>query len=402
MAENHTFTGRTNFLFWAMPHYYSAGQIPPTRHTQFRRPDGELYSEELVSTEGFSSIYSNVYHVHPPTMVDKVGEAYSVKPKIAVENNLKHRAFMGYNVDPTDDFLESRTILYFNSDCAIGVAAPRKSMTDYFYKNSSSDELLFIHEGKGVLKSGFGEIEFDYGDYLIIPRGVIYQMHFEDENNRIFFVESSSPLVTPRRYRNEFGQLLEHAPFCERDFRKPSNLQTHDEMGAFDLRIKKGHDIFPYTMQSHPFDFVGWDGFFYPYAFSIHDFQPITGRVHQPPPVHQTFAARGFVICSFCPRLFDYHPLAIPAPYNHSNVDSDEILYYVDGEFMSRKHVEKGMMSLHPMGIPHGPHPGTVEKSIGAKETLELAVMVDTFAPLYLTEAAMGIEDGSYHKSWVE
>ena len=385
-----------------MPHYHALGEIPHKRHTQFRKPDGSLYSEELVSTEGFSSIYSNVYHIHPPTLVDAVGEPVDVRPKVAVQHNLKHRAFMGFRAAPADDFLESRKTLYLNNDCAIGVAAPRKSMTDYFYKNASADEMLFIHVGEGILHSGFGELAFGPGDYLILPRGTIYQMEFKTEENRIFYVESNSPIVTPRRYRNEFGQLMEHSPFCERDIRKPVNLSAKDETGAFKVQIKKEHHLFEYTYRTHPFDFVGWDGFFYPYAFSIHDFEPITGRVHQPPPVHQTFASKGFVVCSFCPRLFDYHPQAIPAPYNHSNVDSDEILYYVEGEFMSRKHVELGMMSLHPMGIPHGPHPGTVEKSIGAKETLELAVMVDTFKPLWLTEEALAIEDDSYHKSWVE
>ena len=385
-----------------MPHYHQLGQIPHKRHTQFRKPDGTLYSEELVSTEGFSSIYSNVYHIYPPTLIESVGEGIDVKPKIATKVNLKHRAYMGFDVAPEDDFLESRKILFVNSDCAIGVAAPRQSMEEYFYKNAQSDEMLFIHEGEGTLLSGFGKLDFGPGDYLIIPRGTIYQMKFNSEANRIFFVESASPMVTPKRYRNEFGQLMEHSPFCERDFRKPTDINPIDEKGAFEIRIKKQDHLFPFIYQTHPFDFVGWDGYFYPYAFSIHDFEPITGRVHQPPPVHQTFASGGFVVCSFCPRLFDYHPQAIPAPYNHSNVDSDEILYYVEGEFMSRKHVEKGMMSLHPMGIPHGPHPGTAEKSIGAKETLELAVMVDTFKPLSLTEYAAGIEDLSYLRSWVE
>jgi homogentisate 1,2-dioxygenase len=273
-------------------------------------------------------------------------------------------------------------------------------MTDYFYKNASADEVIFIHEGTGTMRTAFGELKFGYGDYLVVPRGVIYQMEFDTEDNRIFYVESFSPIETPKRYRNEFGQLAEHSPFCERDFRKPSNLITHDETGEFLVQIKKQDKVFPFTYANHPFDYVGWDGFFFPYAFSIHDFEPITGRVHQPPPVHQTFGCRGFVICSFVPRLFDYHPNSIPAPYAHSNVDSDEILYYVDGEFMSRKHVERGMMSLHPMGIPHGPHPGTVEKSIGAKETLELAVMVDTFKPLKLTQAALDMEDPHYWESW--
>lgn len=384
-----------------MPHYYTLGQVPHKRHTQFRKPDGSLYHEELVSTEGFSSLYSLVYHAHPPTLVKAVSDPVSVAPEIAVAENIRHRAFMGYRAKPTDDFLASRQILFTNSDCHIGVAAPRKSMQGYYYKNASSDEMLFIHEGTGKLKTGFGEIPFGYGDYLVIPRGTIYQIEFDGEDNRLFFVESHSPLVTPNRYRNDHGQLLEHSPFCERDLRKPSNLVCHDELGDFEVRIKKNNHLHTMVYASHPFDFIGWDGYFYPYAFSIHDFEPITGRVHQPPPVHQTFASRGFVVCSFCPRLYDYHPQSIPAPYNHSNVDSDEILYYVDGEFMSRKHVERGMMSLHPMGIPHGPHPGTVEKSIGQRETLELAVMVDTFKPLLLTKAAMDMEDPSYTSSWV-
>lgn len=384
-----------------MPHYYTLGQIPPKRHTQFRRPGGELYYEELVSTEGFASIYSLAYHLHPPTKIIRIGEPLDVTPKIAVKNNIQHRSFLGFKAKPTDDFLESRKILYTNNDCHIGVAAPKKSMKDYFYKNAQSDEMLFIHVGTGSMKTPFGELKFGPGDYLVVPRGVIYQMEFDTEDNRIFFVESFSPLETPQRYRNKFGQMEEHSPFCERDIRKPANLTTIDETGEFEIRIKKQDAIFPFTYANHPFDYIGWDGYFFPYAFSIHNFEPITGRVHLPPPIHQTFGSKGFVVCSFCPRMYDYHPDAIPAPYAHSNIDSDEILYYVEGEFMSRKHVEIGMMSLHPMGIPHGPHPGTAEKSIGKKETLELAVMVDTFAPLSLTEEAMAMEDPDYFKSWL-
>jgi homogentisate 1,2-dioxygenase len=385
-----------------MPHYYTLGQIPPKRHTQFRRPSGELYYEELVSTEGFSNIYSLVYHLSPPTLVERIAPPIDIAPKVKVHKNIQHRSFLGFRAVPTDDFLESRLILFTNKDCHIGVAAPKQSMTTYFYKNAQADEMLFIHEGTGILKTAFGELPFMPGDYLVIPRGVIYQMHFDTEANRIFFVESFSPLETPNKYRNKFGQLEEHSPFCERDIRKPSKLVTIDEKGEFEIRIKKQDALFAFIYRNHPFDYIGWDGYFFPYAFSIHNFEPITGRVHQPPPVHQTFQARGFVVCSFCPRLYDYHPLSIPAPYAHSNIDSDEILYYVEGEFMSRKHVERGMMSLHPMGIPHGPHPGTAEKSIGKKETLELAVMVDTFGPLFLTEEAMRIEDPAYYRSWVE
>jgi len=385
-----------------MPVYHKLGQIPAKRHTVFRKPDGNLYAEELVSTEGFSSVYSLVYHCHPPTIVKHLGDPYSVEPKIARAKHLKHTSLIGFNIKPEDDFLKSRKPVLVNNDLHIVLAAPKKSMTDYFYKNSQADEMIFIHEGTGKLKTGFGEIKFGYGDYLIIPRGTIYQMEFDTEENRLFIVESFSPLRSPKRYLNQYGQLMEHAPYCERDLRLPENLQTHDEYGDFKVLIKKQGLIYPYTYGTHPFDYVGWDGYHYPYAFSIHDFEPITGRLHQPPPVHQTFEGHNFVVCSFVPRKYDYHPDAIPAPYNHSNVDSDEVLYYVDGDFMSRKSVVKGQITLHPGGIPHGPHPGTVEKSIGKEKTDELAVMIDPFLPLMITEDALAIEDENYHKSWQE
>jgi homogentisate 1,2-dioxygenase len=382
-------------------HYHSLGQVPPKRHTQFRKPNGELYHEELFSTEGFSDLHSLLYHVNAPTQIVQVGEPYSVAPKVVADKQLKHRSLKGFEVAPEEDYLKSRKPVLVNNDCKIILAAPRKSMTDYFFKNADADECIFIHKGTGRLKTMYGVVEFEYGDYVVVPRGTVYQLEFDREDNRLFIVESYSPIITPKRYRNDYGQLMEHAPFCERDIRKPELLETHDEQGEFLFYIKKQDQVYPYTYLNHPFDLVGWDGYVYPYAFSIHNFEPITGRVHQPPPVHQTFAARNFVICSFVPRLYDYHPLAIPAPYNHSNIDSDEVLYYVDGDFMSRKHVEKGMITLHPGGIPHGPHPGTVEKSIGKQGTHELAVMVDTFKPLQLTEHAVGIEDRDYYKSWL-
>ncbi len=385
-----------------MPFYHKMGNIPQKRHTQFRKPDGTLYAEELISTEGFSSLYSLVYHCHPPTLVKEIGESYSIEPKAAISRNLQNRSFLTYHTEPTDDYLESRKILLFNKDVYLISAAPRKSMTAYYFKNSDSDEVIFIHEGSGKLKTIYGNINFEYGDYLVIPRGTIYQLEFVNEKNRLFITESFSPIRPPKRYLNPFGQFLEHSPFCERDIKLPENLETHDESGDFIVLIKKQDLIFPYTYATHPFDAVGWDGYQYPYGFSIHQYEPITGRVHMPPPIHQTFEGNNFVICSFVPRLYDYHPDAIPAPYNHSNVDSDEVLYYVEGEFMSRKHVERGMISLHPKGIPHGPHPGTVEKSIGAKETNELAIMVDPFYPLQITQAAMDCEDPEYYKSWVE
>lgn len=384
-----------------MPHYIRRGELPSKRHVQFRKSDGSLYSEELVSTEGFSSIYSIIYHAHAPTLVGELGEPWSCEPKITKQKHLQHRCYLGFSVEPADDYIESRKTVMINEDCALILAAPRKSMSDYFFKNSTADEVIFIHEGSGTLHTIYGKLDFRYGDYVHIPRGTIYQMEFDGPQNRLFITESFSPVHFPKRYLNNQGQLLEHAPFYERDLRLPENMETRDEKGEFRVLIKKHGMMYPYTYTTHPFDAIGWDGCLYPYIFSIHEFEPITGRVHQPPPVHQTFEAHNFVICSFVPRLYDYHPDAIPAPYNHANVDSDEVLYYVDGDFMSRKHVEKGMITLHPIGIPHGPHPGTVEKSIGQKETLELAVMVDTFRPLYITEQADRIEQKDYWKSWL-
>ncbi len=386
--------------YTAMPIYHTLGQIPAKRHTVFRKPDGALYAEELVSTEGFSSMYSLVYHTHPPTIVKELGTPYSVEPKIAREKHLRHTSLLGFNIKPQKDYLESRKIVLVNSDLQISLAAPMESMTTYFYKNSQADEVLFIHKGSGTLKTGFGKIYFKYGDYIVVPRGTIYQLEFNDTDNRLFIIESFSPIHFPKRYQNKYGQLMEHSPFCERDIVRPSDLETFDEAGDFKILIKKQGLIYPYTYGTHPFDFIGWDGYHYPWAFSIHNFEPITGRVHQPPPVHQTFEAHNFVICSFVPRKYDYHPDAIPAPYNHSNIDSDEVLYYVDGDFMSRKSVVQGQITLHPGGIPHGPHPGTVENSIGKEKTEELAVMIDPFKPLMLTEDAIAIEDESYHKSW--
>lgn len=385
-----------------MPFYHKLGKIPPKRHTQFEKPEGGFYYEQLFGTEGFHGFASLLYHVHRPTQVKDIADPIDLTPVAALDKHVKAQMLRGFDVKPTADFLDSRTIVLFNNDVNIALAAPQKSMTSYFYKNADADEVLFVHKGKGVLKTLVGNIPFSYGDYLVIPRGIIYQMEFETEDNRLLIVESFSPVLTPRNYRNNFGQLLEHSPFCERDFRAPSELETHDEKGDFIVKTKKQNVLHEITYATHPFDVVGWDGYNFPYAMSIHDFEPITGRIHLPPPIHQNFEGHNFVICSFVPRLYDYHPKAIPAPYNHSNIDSDEMLYYVDGDFMSRNHVEKGYISLHPAGVVHGPHPGAMERSIGKKETGELAVMVDTFKPLKLTQAALDISDPDYFKSWVE
>jgi homogentisate 1,2-dioxygenase len=384
-----------------MPFYQKLGRIPHKRHTVFKKTDGSLYYEQLFGTIGFDGMYSNLYHEHRPTQVKEIMGSYSVKPKIAAENNIKSYRFRGFDLKPHPDYLESRKVILTNSDVDITLASPEQSTQDYFYKNADSDELLFIHKGSGKLRTHLGNLDFKYGDYLLIPRGTIYKIDFDDADNRLLIVESRKPIYTPKRYRNWFGQLLEHSPFCERDLRRPYELETNDEKGDFLMKIKKKGEIFDMIYATHPFDVVGYDGYNYPYAFSIHDFEPITGRIHQPPPVHQTFESQGFVVCSFCPRKYDYHPNSIPAPYNHSNIDSDEVLYYVAGDFMSRNDVGQGQISLHPAGIPHGPHPGAVERSIGMTETEELAVMVDTFKPLMLTEEAMKIADESYYKSWL-
>ena len=384
-----------------MPRYHSLGKIPPKRHTQFRKPDGSLYSEQLFGTIGFDGMYTNSYHVHRPTMVKAINNQYSVAPTIAKQNNIQSYRFRGFQIAPKNDYLESRKAVLTNSDCTIILAAPKNSVTDYFYKNTDSDELLFVHKGSGKLRTHLGNLDFKYGDYLLIPRGIIYQIDFDTQDNRLFIVESRSPIYTPKRYRNWFGQHLEHSPFCERDIRVPYELETNDEKGDFLIKVKKNDEIIEMVYASHPFDVVGYDGYNYPYAFSIHDFEPITERIHQPPPVHQTFETDAFVVCSFCPRLYDYHPLSIPAPYNHSNIDSDEVLYYVDGDFMSRNDIDAGHISLHPAGIPHGPHPGAAERSIGKKGSDELAVMVDTFKPLMVTQEAMEIADEDYFKSWL-
>ena len=385
-----------------MPFYHQLGKIPHKRHTTFKKSDGSYYYEQLFGTIGFDGMSSLMYHVHRPTQVKEVLKSYDVSPKIAVAKNMLSLGINGFAAQPKADYLESRVPVLVNNDCHIVLAAPSSSLTDYFYKNTDCDELLFVHEGSGKLRTMLGNIEFSDGDYLLVPRGMIYQIEFETETNRLFIVESHRPLYTPKRYRNWFGQLLEHSPFCERDLRRPTELETHDKKGDFIIKVKKEGMIHEYVYASHPFDVVGWDGYNFPYAFNIKDFEPITGRVHQPPPVHQTFETDAFVVCSFVPRLYDYHPEAVPAPYNHSNIDSDEVLYYVDGDFMSRNNIERGMITLHPAGIPHGPHPGAMERSIGVKDTQEYAVMIDTFKPLQVTQAAMKMLVKYYHKSWLE
>jgi homogentisate 1,2-dioxygenase len=382
-------------------YYHRLGEIPAKRHTQFRQPDGSLYKEEVVSSEGFSGIYSTLYHTFPPTRIKEIKDAAPIVVNRVQPYSLRQIHLNTSKVQYTgNDFLSARKVLLTNNDCSISICSPLQRKMDYFYKNAEGDEVIFVHDGHGVLISPFGKLPVRQGDYIVIPRTVIYKLEFEEGPLRLLIIESASPVETVKRYRNQLGQLLEHSPYCERDIRPPSELITDKRRAEHLIKIKKQGFLHQYVYDYSPLDLVGWDGFLWPYAFSIHDFEPITGRIHQPPPVHQTFQGRNFVICSFVPRLFDYHPLAIPAPYNHSNIDSDEVLYYAEGNFMSRKGIERGSFTLHPGGLPHGPHPGTVEKSIGAKETHELAVMIDTFHPLFLTSEGLEFNDPNYPMSW--
>ena len=381
--------------------YISQGNIPHKRHTQFRQQDGSLYFEQLFGQEGFSGRSSLLYHINRPTQILAVAEtSVDVTPKAAIDKNILPRKLQGLKVEKGTDIYLERNILMFNQDVKIGMMLGEHFSSEIFFKNADADELWYVQKGSGVLLTMFGNIQAISGDYILIPKGTIYQWSWSSDY-ALLYVESSGGLDFPKRYRNAYGQLLEHAPFCERDLRLPEWQAPAEGIGHFNILIKKQDHIHTFLYAAHPFDVVGWDGCVYPFALSIHDFEPITGRVHQPPPVHQTFAADGFVVCSFVPRLYDYHPDAIPAPYHHSNIDSDELLFYSDGDFMSRTGVEPGQMTLHPLGIPHGPHPGTIEKSIGAKETQELAVMVDTFRPLALTALALDVEDPQYPYSWL-
>ncbi len=383
-----------------MTYYYQLGTIPHKRHTQFRQPDGSLYHEELIGTLGFSGVQALLYHLRPPTQVQ--GILLDRKTTLVYEDSgpLRHRHLRTSTVPEGGDAIAARIPLMANADLCISVARPTDAMA-YWYRCDRTDEVIFVHDGSGTLESQYGLLPYQPGDYLVIPTGVLWRLLPEPGcPQRLLIVEANSHIAPPRRYLNQYGQFLEHAPYCERDIRPPEQLTPHDEAGEFEVRIKGRGHISRYLYDYHPLDVVGWDGHLWPFAFNIRDFEPVTGRVHQPPPVHQTFEAPGFVICSFVPRLFDYHPQAIPAPYNHANVDSDEIIYYLDGNFMSRKGIERGSITLHPSGIPHGPHPGCYEGSVGQERTEELAVMVDTFKPLQLTTKAILFEDETYAYSW--
>ena len=385
-----------------MVFYRQLGKMPQKRHVVFRKEDGSLFKEQVMGTKGFSGIQSILYHHNAPTEFYKTDLIGECGLEYEEQGALRPRHFYTDNVnkEPSDAVM-GREYVLGNEDLLIGVVNPTEHM-DYFYRNGDGDELLFVHHGTGKIETTFGTLSYKPGDYIVIPIGTIYRVTPDPGESKFLVVETFSWISTPERYRNQFGQLLEHSPFCERDIRTPEHLATYTETGEFEVRTKTRGYLHSHYFAHHPLDVVGWDGYLYPWIFNVSDFEPITGRIHQPPPVHQTFEGENFVICSFVPRLYDYHPEAVPAPYFHSNVDSDEVLYYVEGNFMSRKGVKEESITLHPGGIPHGPHPGKIEDSIGKKETIELAVMIDTFRPLKVVKKAQQMEDANYQYSWVQ
>ena len=384
-----------------MPFYHKLGEIPHKRHTQFKKPDGSLYREELMGLDGFSGIQSILYHHFLPPRVLKTEDLGPAKPEYVEYGSIRHRAFATENAPAGGDPVQARRVLLGNKDVTLGISRPTESM-DYYYRNAQAYECWYTHEGEGVVHSQFGTLPFGPGDYIVIPFGTTWKMELSNGDGRFFVVETPGQIEPPKRYRNEYGQMLEHAPYSERDIRSPEDLETHMDKGEFEVRVKVRDNMSLHILDHHPFDVIGWDGYLYPWIFSIHDFEPIVGRVHQPPPSHQTFAGPNFVLCSFVPRLFDFHPEAIPTPNNHSNVNSDEVIYYAEGEFMSRKGIDRCDISMHPFGLPHGPQHGATEASIGKKGTNELAVMVDTFNPLHVTTEALELEKEEYQASWLE
>jgi len=417
-----------------MPYYTKLGQIPPKRHTQFRRPDGRLYSEEVFGTEGFVGPTSTLYHIHAPTQVTGWKSMYGTKPQYVETDVMRMRHLKTMPHKPKGDPITGRVVLFGNADVEMSICVPKDPM-NYHFKNGTGDECLFIHFGSGTVYTQFGTLRFERKDYIVIPKGTIYRMVFDPPPSEgggkgvgraarnaknahphpdppppggggnprfiVFETVNTSHILPPSRYiSKKTAQFLEHAPYCERDLKIPQLPLTYDEPGEFEVRIKARDQVHSYLYDYHPLDVVGWDGCYYPYVFNVDDFSPITGTTHMPPPTHQTFEGHNFVICSFCPRALDFHPQAIPVPYNHSNLDSDEVLYYVEGNYKARRGIEVGSITLHPQGIPHGPHPGTVEKSLGAAWTDELAVMCDTFRPLWPTKAALGLDDPAYPESW--
>ncbi|MCH8035107.1 MAG: homogentisate 1,2-dioxygenase [Bacteroidetes bacterium] len=385
-----------------MPFYIKVGKVPPKRHITFYKDDGKsLYREELFSTLGFSGIYSIKYHINMPTQVKKIGEIPQNNSIDWPDAPLQYYHFFTENKKTGGDILKARNEFLKNDNCVISTANVSED-SDFFFRNSYAHELIFVHHGKGEFLSEYGCLNFEQWDYIVVPKGTTYQIKFDSyDDNKLMIIESSTPFDIPRHFRNEYGQLTEDAPYYERDFKVPQFTEPIDKQGDFKLILKLRDRYYKYSLANYPFDVVGWDGFLYPYTFNLKEYAPKVGKIHLPPPIHLMFTTKHFVVCNFVPRLFDFHPQSIPAPYNHSNVDSDEVLYYVYGDFMSRKGIQEGSITLHPMGIPHGPQPGKTEASIGVKETNEYAVMIDTFQPLRVTKNVKDTMVEDYSQSWL-
>ncbi|HYK89429.1 MAG TPA: homogentisate 1,2-dioxygenase [Acidobacteriota bacterium] len=384
-----------------MPIYHHAGQVPRKRHMVFRQPDGALYAEELIGNKGFTGPSSLLYHLNRPTSVISVRHFRELKWDPEPDPTARHRHFRTHQLPQVPSPTLDRIPIMSNQDVTLFFVQPQRE-DEHFYRSGQGDELIFVSNGTGVLETQMGDLPFRRGDYLLVPRGILHRFKFTSHPLRFLVIESAGYLRTPARYRNEHGQLLEISPYCERDIRAPENVTARDQKGEFRILVKKNNCLTEMMLDHHPFDVVGWDGYYYPWALNIEDFEPRVGRFHLPPPVHQTFEGDGFVVCSFCPRPFDFDPGAIPAPYAHSNVMADEVIYYANSEFMSRKGIELGSITLHPDGLPHGPHPGRAEESIGKKSTGELAVMIDTYRSLQVGRAALDVEDKEYCLSWGE
>jgi len=393
-----------------MTYYRRVGDVPGKRHTQFRAPDGGLYAEELMGEDGFSAISALLYHRHAPTALLSVEEVGDDDVDAKPNRPLLPRHLRTSELPRGDDLVTGRSILLANDDLRIAVASPTEASG--LYRNATGDELIYLRNGALRLESSFGTLDCRQGDYVVIPTGTTHRwIPTGDDPLDVLVVEAKGHIGPPSRYLSARGQFLEHSPYCERDLHGPTEPFLVDDDArsngegdgeGTEVLVRHRGGLTSYRYLHHPFDVVGWDGCLYPYRFSIYDFEPITGRVHQPPPVHQTFAGPNFVICSFVPRKLDYHPLAVPVPYNHANTDCDEVLYYCEGNFTSRKGagIGAGSISLHPAGFTHGPQPGSVEAGIGEERTDELAVMIDTFRPLLLGPAAGACDDPGYAFSW--
>jgi homogentisate 1,2-dioxygenase len=380
--------------------YHSLGEVPAKRHAQTRR-DGKLLVEEVLGYEGFSGNESILYHLHSPCRLDQVGEFRSIVRDEWVPETHVHRLADTRPIDAGGDPLSARRLLMYNADIEVWVAKPDAAMTGY-YRNGEGDEVVYVHRGSGVVRTLFGTLPYREKDYVVIPRGTTHQWAPDDSEQHWLVFHTPGEIETPNRYRNRYGQLLEHAPYSQRDFHPPAELETVEDDGSFDVTVRVRDGFQDYVLDRHPFDVVGWDGYVYPYTFNAMDFEPRAGRFHLPPPAHQTFQGPNFVICTFAPRMLDWDETAVPLPYHHSNIQSEEVMFYADGDYAARKGVDVGCITLHPSGLPHGPQPGAVEKALGAKSTNELAVMWDTFRPLRLTALWRDVDNPEYAYSWNE